>query len=55
MRGGRRDLDIVIYGASGFAGRLTAEYLAKAGTEARVALAGRSAEKLRATRQTLGT
>jgi short subunit dehydrogenase-like uncharacterized protein len=55
MRGGRRDLDIVIYGASGFAGRLTAEYLAKAGTEARVALAGRSAEKLHATRQTLGT
>jgi short subunit dehydrogenase-like uncharacterized protein len=54
MRGGHRDLDIVIYGASGFAGRLTAEYLAKAATGARVALAGRSAERLHAARQTLG-
>jgi saccharopine dehydrogenase (NAD+, L-lysine-forming) len=37
----QREFDIVIYGATGFVGRLTAEYLAKAGGSARVALAGR--------------
>ena len=54
MHDGRRDLDIVIYGATGFVGRLTAEYLAKAGAGHRVGLAGRSAERLHAVRQTLG-
>jgi short subunit dehydrogenase-like uncharacterized protein len=54
MHAGQRDLDIVIYGATGFIGKLTAEYLAKAGAGIRVALAGRSAERLRAVRQTLG-
>jgi short subunit dehydrogenase-like uncharacterized protein len=54
MRAGQRDLDIVIYGATGFVGRLTAEYLAKAGTGIRVGLAGRSAERLLAVRQALG-
>jgi short subunit dehydrogenase-like uncharacterized protein len=54
MHAGQRDLDIVIYGASGFVGRLTAEYLAKAGAGIRVGLAGRSAERLLAVRQALG-
>src|SRR5690242_1678100 len=54
MHAGQRELDIVIYGATGFVGRLTAEYLAKAGARIRVALAGRSAERLLAVRQALG-
>jgi short subunit dehydrogenase-like uncharacterized protein len=54
MRAGQRDLDIVVYGATGFIGKLTAEYLARAETGIRVALAGRSADRLRAVRQTLG-
>ncbi|MEI6253175.1 MAG: trans-acting enoyl reductase family protein [Mycobacteriaceae bacterium] len=48
-----REFDIVIYGATGFVGKLTAEYLAKAGGHARIALAGRSPEKLAAVRATL--
>ncbi len=55
MHAGQRDLDIVVYGATGFIGKLTAQYLARAGTGIRVALAGRSADRLRAVRQTLGT
>ena len=51
---GQREFDIVLYGATGFAGKLTAEYLAKAGGDARIALAGRSQEKLLAVRDTLG-
>ena len=39
-----REFDIVIYGATGFVGKLTAEYLARAGGGARIALAGRSPE-----------
>ena len=54
MRHGQRDLDIVIYGATGFVGRLTAEYLAKARPDNRVGLAGRSADRLHALRQSLG-
>lgn len=49
-----REFDIVIYGATGFVGKLTAEYLAKAGGSARIALAGRSPDKLAAVRATLG-
>jgi trans enoyl reductase len=49
-----REFDIVLYGATGFVGRLTAEYLARAGGDARIALAGRSTERLRAVRDTLG-
>jgi short subunit dehydrogenase-like uncharacterized protein len=49
-----RELDIVLYGATGFAGKLTAEYLAKAAGGARVALAGRSHDKLLAVRDSLG-
>ena len=50
----QREFDIVLYGATGFAGKLTAEYLAKAGGDARIALAGRSPDKLLALRETLG-
>ncbi|CAN1508250.1 COG3268 Uncharacterized conserved protein [Mycobacteriaceae bacterium] len=49
-----REFDIVIYGATGFVGKLTAEYLAAAGDGARIALAGRSPERLAAIRATLG-
>ena len=42
-----RTYDIVVFGATGFAGRLTAEYLARnAPAECRWALAGRSLQKL---------
>ena len=49
-----REFDIVLYGATGFVGKLTAEYLARAGGDARIALAGRSTERVRAVRGTLG-
>lgn len=49
-----RELDIVLYGATGFVGKLTAQYLARAGDGARIALAGRSTERLREVRNTLG-
>lgn len=49
-----REFDIVIYGATGFVGKLTADYLATAGGGARIALAGRSPERLAAIRATLG-
>ncbi len=51
---GGRDLDVVLLGATGYVGRLTALHLARsapAGT--RIALAGRSAERLRALRDEL--
>ncbi|MGP4057690.1 saccharopine dehydrogenase family protein [Mycobacterium sp. 4D054] len=49
-----RQHDIVVYGATGFVGKLTAQYLATAGTGARIALAGRSADRLLAVRDSLG-
>ncbi len=50
-----RDLDVVLLGATGFAGRLTAAHLAlSAPPGARIALAGRSGERLRALRDDLG-
>lgn len=50
-----RELDIVLYGATGFVGALTAEHLARrAGPEIRVALAGRSRPRLEALRAELG-
>ena len=49
-----REYDIVLYGATGFVGKLTAEYLARAGANARIALAGRSTERLAKVRATLG-
>ncbi|SRX94573.1 hypothetical protein MSP7336_02832 [Mycobacterium shimoidei] len=50
----QREFDIVVYGATGFVGKLTAEYLAKAGGDARIALAGRSIDRLGKVRDTLG-
>ena len=50
----KREFDIVLYGATGFVGKLTAQYLADAGGAARIALAGRSQDKLLAVRETLG-
>ncbi len=49
-----REFDIVLYGATGFVGKLTAEYLARSAPDTRIALAGRSTERLRAVRDTLG-
>ena len=52
-----RDFDIAIYGASGFTGKLVAEYLAglaKSGPPRRVALAGRDAAKLAAVNAEIG-
>lgn len=54
MTASTREFDIVLYGASGFVGKLTAEYLARAGGDARIALAGRSTERLLEVRKTLG-
>jgi short subunit dehydrogenase-like uncharacterized protein len=50
----QREFDIVVYGATGFVGKLTAQYLAESGGGARIALAGRSTERLEAVRATLG-
>ena len=51
-----RDLDVVVYGASGFVGALTAEYLARHAPEGtRIGLAGRDAAKLEKVRSRLGT
>ncbi len=50
-----RELDIILYGATGFAGKLTAQYLARAGGAVRIGLAGRSAERLREVRDHLGS
>ncbi|MEG8180610.1 enoyl-ACP reductase [Nocardia terpenica] len=50
-----REFDVVLFGATGFVGRLTADYLASAAPDgARIALAGRSPEKLTAVRDELG-
>jgi short subunit dehydrogenase-like uncharacterized protein len=49
-----RDHDIVLFGATGFAGRLTAEYLARnASPDTRWALAGRNRSKLAGVRDEL--
>ncbi|MFF2085104.1 saccharopine dehydrogenase family protein [Nocardia sp. NPDC058176] len=50
-----REFDLTLFGATGFVGKLTAEYLLTAAPEgARIALAGRSADKLAAVRAELG-
>lgn len=51
---GSRAFDIVIYGATGFVGKLVAGYLAQHAGNIRIALAGRSTERLRAARDALG-
>ncbi|MGY1671998.1 saccharopine dehydrogenase family protein [Geodermatophilus sp. SYSU D00710] len=49
MTGPQREHDVVLFGATGFVGRLVARYLAEAAPpDLRVALAGRSREKLAA-------
>ena len=54
MNAAQREFDIVLYGATGFVGKLTAQYLASSGGTARIALAGRSPRKLLAVRDQLG-
>lgn len=54
MSATEREFDIVLYGATGFVGKLTAGYLARAGGDARIALAGRSHDKLQAVLDGLG-
>ncbi|WP_405216582.1 saccharopine dehydrogenase family protein [Agrococcus sp. Ld7] len=50
-----RDLDLTLFGATGFVGRLVAEHLVRAApTGLRVGLAGRSRERLEAVRDGLG-
>ncbi|MFD6350583.1 saccharopine dehydrogenase family protein [Nocardia tengchongensis] len=50
-----REFDIALFGATGFVGKLTAQYLIEAAPAgARIALAGRSLEKLFAVRAELG-
>jgi short subunit dehydrogenase-like uncharacterized protein len=50
-----RELDVVVFGATGFVGRLVADYLARHdGDPVRVGLAGRSQEKLERVRADLG-
>jgi len=53
---GDREFDIIIYGATGFTGRLVAEYMHSAhpGRAGRWAMAGRSADKLAAVRDEMG-
>jgi short subunit dehydrogenase-like uncharacterized protein len=54
QRQGSRDHDIVLFGATGFTGGLTAEYLARnAPPDCRWALAGRNPERLEAVRSRL--
>ena len=55
MAAGQRDLDIVLYGATGSVGSLTARYLAGTRPGARIGLAGRSVERLQAVRHALGS
>lgn len=55
-RNADRDLDIVLFGATGFTGRLTAEYLARHAPDGlRWALAGRNRDKLEEVRNHLAT
>jgi short subunit dehydrogenase-like uncharacterized protein len=48
-----REHDVVVFGATGFTGALTAEYLTRAGAGTRWAMAGRSTGKLEAVRDRL--
>ncbi len=52
-----REFDIIVYGATGYTGRLVAEYLSKTygvGGEVSWAMAGRSADKLQVVRDEIG-
>jgi short subunit dehydrogenase-like uncharacterized protein len=53
----KAEFDIIVYGATGYTGRLVAEYLAQAygvGGEVKWAMAGRSPDKLAAVRDEIG-
>ncbi len=55
MAAEQRELDVVVFGATGFVGRLVAEYLSRAAPDGlRVGLAGRSLDRLAAVRSGLG-
>ncbi|WP_445168949.1 saccharopine dehydrogenase family protein [Mycolicibacterium sp. Dal123E01] len=54
MRARGRDVDITVFGATGYVGKLTAGYLAKSGSGLRIALAGRTRSRLEAVRNSLG-
>ena len=56
MSSPNKEFDVVIYGATGFTGRLVAEYLQSeyGGTDLKWAMAGRSADKLIAVRDEMG-
>ena len=54
MLRGRRDLDVIVYGATGFTGRLVAHYLCTRGV-GRIGLAGRSPERLRSVAAEIGS
>ena len=50
-----KEFDVIVFGATGFTGRLVAEYLQKQyGSDVRWAMAGRSADKLSAVRDEMG-
>jgi short subunit dehydrogenase-like uncharacterized protein len=52
-----REFDVIVYGATGYTGRLVAEYLSKTygvGGDVKWAMAGRSADKLAAVRDEIG-
>lgn len=52
-----REFDVIVYGSTGYTGRLVAEYLAKTygvGGDVKWAMAGRSADKLAAVRDEIG-
>lgn len=51
----KKEFDVIVFGATGFTGRLVAEYLQKQyGSDVRWAMAGRSADKLAAVRDEMG-
>jgi short subunit dehydrogenase-like uncharacterized protein len=53
---GDRELDVVVFGATGFVGKLTAEYLSRHAPEGvKIGLGGRSEEKLARVKSELGT
>ncbi len=54
MRARGRDIDIMVFGATGYVGKLTAGYLARSRSGLRIALAGRSKSRLEAVRSGLG-
>ena len=50
----KREFDVIVYGATGFTGRLVAEYLYQAHPSVKFAMAGRSLSKLEAVRDEIG-